>query len=241
MEALLEKNLALLHRDQGALEEACQELHQALWLQRQIADRVGEGQVLVHLAFIRWRQGLLEQARQVAEEALAVQRQIGFRRWEGLALSLLAQIRTDEGHVQEARGLYTQALPILREVQDRLYEAETLCGLAVLERRSGGDPAGAARLAEQAEAISRELGIARDRLLWLCERGHGALAQAASGREFLDEAARLLAELGFGSEGRHGHAVARLRRAVEAFEAGRPLFRGECPEDVPEGFRHRAE
>ena len=54
-----------------------------------------------------------------------------------------------------------------------------------------------------------------------------------------DEVEALASDLQAGPESDLGLALGRLRRAQEAFEAGRPLFRGERVEDLPEGLRQR--
>jgi hypothetical protein len=71
----------------------------------------------------------------------------------------------------------------------------------------------------------------------VCERGHGALARGARARDLLDEVEGAASSLGARPTGELGRALARLGRAVAAFESGGELVHGECLEDVPEAFR----
>jgi hypothetical protein len=53
----------------------------------------------------------------------------------------------------------------------------------------------------------------------------------------LEEAERAAISFEAGPASPLVQSIARLRRALEAFEAGRPLLHGECPEDLPEALR----
>ena len=52
-----------------------------------------------------------------------------------------------------------------------------------------------------------------------------------------NEAVQAAAAIHAGPGSELGQAISKLRRAIDAFEADRPLFRGECVEDIPEGLR----
>jgi hypothetical protein len=92
----------------------------------------------------------------------------------------------------------------------------------------------------QAELLLlREVGNKLELALCLCERAHLALACGSVEHRSLHEAEQAATSLGVTPQSELGKAIARVRRAQEMFEAGRPLFRGECWEDIPAGLRQR--
>jgi predicted ATPase len=231
-------NFANLHMDQGRLEEARSFYEQALVIQREVGNRRMEGFILGNFAELHFQQGRLEEAWALYQRALAIHREGGNRPVEGFTLCGLANIRARQGRADEARALYERALGIHHGLGNRRFEAITMGGWAELERRVGR-LAEAEPLLEQAEAIFRDVGDLRNAAASLCERGHAALATHRPARDLLNEARALARELNVGSESTLEKAVARLERAVQAFEAGRPLIHGECAEDLPERLRRR--
>jgi serine/threonine protein kinase/tetratricopeptide (TPR) repeat protein len=225
-------NLAIISASEGRLEEASALLGQALSLQRAIRNRLAEGVILTNLAALHQQQGRLEQALPLCEQALAIHRETGHRSFEGVALSNLAELYADLGPLEQARTLYDQALTLHRELGSRRFEGITLCDRAALERRDG--QLGAAQaLLRQAQPILREVRDALSLGLCLCEQGHLALSLGRPASKLLGKARELAEGLHAGPESKLGRAVARLDRAVVALDAGRPLVRGECPEDLP--------
>jgi tetratricopeptide (TPR) repeat protein len=220
----------------GRVDEGCAAYEQVVEIARETGVRHAEGMALSGLADARHGQGRLHEARELLERALAVIREVGDRQFEGTLLSNLATLHADEGNVDEARTLYTQALAVNRDASARRPEGFALVDLSVLERRTGSLDT-AERLLDEAEAIFHEIG---DRVyvgLCSCQKGHLALARGGPATEVLARARELPAALGTGPESLLGKAVLRLDRAVEAADAGLPLHRGECEEDIPEGLR----
>jgi tetratricopeptide (TPR) repeat protein len=229
--------LANLHRDEGRTEEARPLFEQALDLLRQAGDRRGEGWVLGGLANLHHDEGRMEEARLLFERALTVHRQVGDRRLEGWVLGNLAVLHHEQGRMDEPGRLFEQALDLLRQVGSRNEEAFALYSQAALERRAFGQLDRARQLALQADSLLRQTGDRLSLAVCLCEQGHGSLAQGQSGRGLLEQAEQTAKELALRPESELGKALSRLRRAQAAFEAGRPLFRGELWEDLPEGLR----
>jgi hypothetical protein len=141
------------------------------------------------------------------------------------------------GHPEDAERLFEQALALHREVGDRRSEAHTLSEIARLQRRARGAFERATSVLNDVEPMARDSGLFLIAALCLCERGHLELARGGSGRTFLDEARELVSVRANSGTGPLGESLEGLRRAVEAHELGRTLFRGECIEDLPEGLR----
>ena len=180
--------------------------------------------------------GQMDEARVLYEQTLAGLREVGDRRTEAINLSNLAELNHRIGHLQEARRLYAQALELHREVGNRRFEANTLRNSATPERRAG-DLDAAERLLDQAEAVLHELGDRYSLAFSLCDRGHLALARGLAARPFLERAQALAQSLDLGPGSELEESVARLRLAIEAFEAGEPLVHGERAQDLPESLR----
>jgi predicted ATPase len=230
-------HLGNLYRVTGEIEQAHVILQQALSIHRQVGNRRGEGIELAHLASANHAQGRIEEARQLCEQALFIHREVSDRPGEGSALANLANLHREQGRIEEARQLYEQALAIDREIGARHLEGSTLGDLARLECLSTGDLATAVRLAMQGEQLLVAMGDRRELGRLLCHRGHIELAGGRSGRGFLERACALAEDVGAGPESELGKLIPKLRRAVEAFEAGRPLYRGECWTELPEGLQ----
>jgi tetratricopeptide (TPR) repeat protein len=224
--------------EQGRFEEARALYEQALALHREIGDRRNEGVALGNLAGILLHQGRLEEAGQCCEQALAVHRAVGNRRSIGNALNNLSGVRQAQGRLAEARRLLDESLEVLGETGDCFYQAHALLALAVLERYSGSGPEPPERFLDEAEGRFRQLG--NDALVarCLCQRGHIDLAHGRPARQRLEQAeAHAARKPQGGADHELRQSLTGLRRAVEAFEAGRPLVRGEVPEDLPPGLQ----
>jgi predicted ATPase len=232
-------NLASLHQDQGRPEEARKLFERALDLLRQAGNRRGEAVVLGNLGLLHAEQDRSEEARKLYEHALALHRQIGNRRSEGMVLGNLALLCAEQGRLDEAQELYEQARDLHCQVDNRRGQGIALGSLSNLKRLMTGRLEEADALAREAERLFEAAGYRFELGELLCWRGHIALAGGQSARELLERARALAAEASAGGDSKLGKALARLQRAQEAFEAGRPLFRGECPEDIAEGLRRR--
>jgi eukaryotic-like serine/threonine-protein kinase len=232
-------NLGGVLHDQGRFAEAQPLFEQALDIHRQVGNRRSEAILLGSLADLHHQRGALDEARLLYEQALALARQIGNRRSEGSVLGNLANVSHEQGRVEQAQSLYAQALSIHRDLGNRWEEAVTSCLLAAFERRVLGQLEGAEKRLLQAESLLRQLEGKPDLAVCLCELGHLALARGRSAADRLREAERLAVELAVLPASTLCKALARLRRAQQAFEAREPehSFRGEQIEDLPEGLR----
>jgi serine/threonine protein kinase/tetratricopeptide (TPR) repeat protein len=236
-EGLALGTLAYIWMHRGRLERARTLLEEALSIHREVGNRRDEGIALKNLAIISENQGHPDEARHLFEEALAIHRDSGDRRFEGLTLSSLAWSHHNAGRLEEARTLFAQALAIHREVGNRRGEGMLCIAMASVERQAG-ELGEAPLLLQKAESILRQLGDRLQLAFCLCAQGHLRLAEGRLAADFLSQAQELAAKSGASCESELGQCIERLRRAVEAFEAGRPLYRGELVEDLPAGLRH---
>jgi predicted ATPase/serine/threonine protein kinase len=237
-EGIVLTNFGALHLHQGHLGEARDLWQQALAIHREIGNQAFEGMTLYDLALVGSQEGRAEEAIALHEQALAIARRVGDRRSEGITLGQIANLRAAEGRVEQALELYEQALAIDREVENWEFLAVGLGDQSNLLRQIGqiGE---AALLVEQAEQTLQKVGDEYSLVGCLCHRGHLLLAEGVSARSVLERAEGLAAKLGIRLDGSTGRATVRLRGAVEAFEASRPLFRGELREGLPTGLRRR--
>jgi predicted ATPase/predicted Ser/Thr protein kinase len=231
-------NIAVVFHEQGRTDEGRALYVRALAVAREVGDRRFEGHTLGNLANACQDQGRLAEAAALYEQALAIAREVGNRRSEGHFLTSLGTLRA-ESSAEEAAALFEQSLAIAREVGNRRGEGYVLGNMAVLKRRCYGDFKEARRLVQEAESALRDAGDSLRLALCACERGHQALALGHSGSRSLDEAEQIATSMAVTPTSELGLDINRLRRAQEAFEAGRKLFRGELFEDLPEGLRRR--
>ena len=222
---------------QRQLDPACALLEEALAIQRQVGDRIAEAIALHNLGVYRHHQGRLADSQALLEEALAIRREIGARQGEAITLMGLALTRMNMGHVREANAAFEAALAIFEEVGDRENAAYATGALAMTERRLGGNLRLAVRRARAAGRSLDAIKMPLDAVVWLCERGHIALARGRSARPFLVRAERIAG----GEKRGHGTttavAIERLRQAIDLAEAHRPLWRGEAPDNVADELR----
>src|SRR5262249_18338065 len=136
-------------------------------------------------------QGDLQEAERLYGQALSILRQVGFRRFEAIVLASMAAHSRGQGDLEAARDLYEQALSIHREVGDRKNEGATLGSFAEILSFQTGDGEGAARLADQAEALLRQVGYKLELVELLCTKGHLALSRGESAKNILEEAREL--------------------------------------------------
>ena len=230
-------NLASLAVRQGCTEEADLLNEQALALNREVGNRYSEGVSLMNLASSRYQRSRLEEAIEILKQAVAVFRGVGRVHQEVTALNSLAGILCANGDPDGARVWLQQAMARTQGLAWREEAADTLRTMATLARAADGDNERAEALARQAESICREFGLRSLLGLCLCERAYVSMAQGRSGRALLDEARTLAESMEARAGGGLGAEVEDLKHAVEVFEAGRELLRGEAPDRLPEGLR----
>ena len=95
----------------------------------------------------------------------------------------------------------------------------------------------AERLAKEAEALYVRAADQLERAGCLCESGHIALASGQDASGILEQVHAVARTVQVGPGGALEKLIDKLQRAQAAFEAGRPLLRGECVEDIPPGLR----
>ena len=230
-------NLAVLDGEQGRYDDARRRFEQALVLGRELGARRFEGHVLGGLAAVAGGVGRIEEAIALCEQSLAIHREVLNPRHEATTLSNLAELYVMQGRVPEARTLFDQAIALNRRTGSRRGEGIALHAKAALDRRSGR-LVEAAELLEQAAPILEQLGDAVYLISCLCQLGHLSLAreQPETALEIVQRA-RLLAEpLSMTPEGEVAQAIGRLERAAATQASGRPLWFGECIEDVPDAL-----
>lgn len=230
-------NLATLCWSQGDHLQSRALFEEAIQLHRELGQRRAEGISLNNLAVTYHLDGPFENARMLHEQALDIHRKIGERRMEGVSLSNLGYVSYRSGDIQLAELHLREGLAIQREVGDRLSQAQTLCMLGHLVRVCKGSMDEASPIIHEAETIARGIDARIDLAALLCEEGHLALSSAQDGRPALKEARKLALDAGVGLNSEQGRAIETLGRAVQAFEAGLPLFRGVRFQDIPAPVR----
>ena len=105
-------NLGLLEARAGRLEAAAAWLEQALALDREAGDRVGEGKVLTNLGILAARRGELDDARRRFEEGLAAHREGGNPEAEAKCLNNLAQVYLQQGQLDLAWSLANSSVSL---------------------------------------------------------------------------------------------------------------------------------
>jgi serine/threonine protein kinase/tetratricopeptide (TPR) repeat protein len=237
-EAITLNRLGCIWSEQGLLAEGRTLFEQSLMIFREIGDKANEAPALNNIGFTYLLEGRLDKAEEPFEQALALFREVGDRRSEGIALENLAAICLDKGPPDEALALFKFALAIHRETGNKFDEAQTLYTMATVERQVRGEFFEVRKLLDDAEAIFKKLGNPVGVASCLCERGHIELAHGRAANELLEQAQKLVLSPQGDTNTKVEKALTRLARAVDAFNQGRPLFRGECAEDLPKGI-HR--
>jgi eukaryotic-like serine/threonine-protein kinase len=237
-EGITLSNLATPLNRLGRFEQAARALGQALELAREIGDRVGEGMVLDQLGTIELMRGRACLAQERFEQANELYRLGGDRQSEAAATWSLGLAQHEQGQIDRARTTLERAIGLYRDFGRKRFEGAALCNLARLERHASPDVAlRAGPLLDRSEALLREVGDPLYLALCLCERGHLELAAGRSARPQLGHALALAGGAEPDPSSELGQAWFRLRHAVEAFEAGEALVRGEWLADLSEGLR----
>ncbi|WP_156067641.1 ATP-binding protein [Pseudonocardia halophobica] len=142
--ALEEAQLARLHRDRGAEDDARALALRALARADGLGEPLARGLALDVLASVEHRWGSAAEASRLVEAALAEYRRVGYREGEASAALLAGRVAADPGRAAEAFG---EALALFRRIGHRAGRAAALEGLA------GLDPGRGAHLLAEAAAL----------------------------------------------------------------------------------------
>ena len=149
--------LGIVHRHRGDLDKAEKQLNQALDIQRQIGDLLGEANQLGNLGNVYLQRGDVEKAEEHHKDALKLHREIGDRLGEAQNLGNLGLVYAERGELEKAEEHHQKALEIDREIGNRLGEASNLGNLGIVYRRRG-ELEKAQQHYQQALEIDRETG-----------------------------------------------------------------------------------
>ncbi len=235
-EAVTLSNLGAVCRELGEPEASRQLQETALRLHQEVGNRRSEGITLENLGSLAQDALRFDEANAYYEYALTVHREVADRRYEAVTLCSQARLRHVLGQQEEARSMLEQACKILDRLENRFFKAEILCVLAQFERRVENRLSDAELHLREAEALVHRYHDRLGRLRCLCERGHWKMAEGKVARDLLEEAGAIFRETGISTDGPSGRLFVALRTAVESFENGLPVFRGEAFSELPEGF-----
>ena len=213
-------------------------VEESLALFREVGDKFGMAQCIMHLGGFLFIEGDYEQARARGEEDLALRREIGDKDGIANALASLGDVAVRQGDYQQAITRYEASLTGFREVGNKW--ARAVFALSPLGRVAWvqSDYGYAAKLYEQALALSEEVGDRGTVALTLTRLGGGvALAQGDYGRatKLFEEALALAREVGNKEVmavagyylGRAAWAQGEYGQATKQFEAVLALGREE--------------
>ena len=144
----------------GEYEKAIDFYQQALAIDREISDRLGEANSLGSLGNAYNNLGEYEKAIDFHQQSLAIKREIGDRLGEANSLGNLGNAYDNLGEYEKAIEFYQQSLAISREIDNLLGEAVSLNNLGNAYI-SLGEYEKAIDFYQQSLAISREIGNRR--------------------------------------------------------------------------------
>lgn len=178
-------NLAVMHQNQGELDEACRLYDESLEIKKRLGDQSGIARTLHQLGKIAQIQGDLDEARRLYNESLEIAKRLDDQNGIASILHNLAAVAQDQGDLDEARRLYDESLEIKKRLRNQSGIASTLHELGVIAQ-SQGDLAEARKLYDESLKIEKRLGNQSGIAITL----HN-LAAIAQGQGDLDEAHRL--------------------------------------------------
>jgi tetratricopeptide (TPR) repeat protein len=150
-------NLGVVAQTQGDYAAAKDYLGQALALDRQLGNSLGEADQLGNLGLVARDQGDYEAAKAYHEQALVLHRQLGNPLGEAADLGNLGLVAYEQGDYEAAKAYHEQALVLHRQLGNPSGEAGSLDNLGLVARVQG-DYAMAKDYHEQALALHRQLG-----------------------------------------------------------------------------------
>ncbi|MCB9685160.1 MAG: winged helix-turn-helix domain-containing protein [Alphaproteobacteria bacterium] len=190
--------LGRVRADQGRLEEAANDLREAIELYTRLGDRAGEGRARELFAEVLTQQDCIDEAALEYDRALRVLRRVGDRWTEGLLYMNLAGFLLEKRHDPvEAERHGNEALQILGEVGDHRSSVLLLLGFSIALIRMARPKEAFSRL-ELAQTTARRMGDRTREGQALSVRGWamGEIGDLETGEQTLRDALLLLAETG---------------------------------------------
>jgi len=133
-------NLGWAEARLGDKPKALSYYEQALPLQKQVGDRLGEAIALNNIGRVYDALGDKPKALSYYEQALSLQKQVGNRLGEAATLNNIGHVYSDLGDKLKALSYYEQALPLQRQVGDREGEGATLNNIGQVYSALGDKP-----------------------------------------------------------------------------------------------------
>jgi DNA-binding SARP family transcriptional activator/tetratricopeptide (TPR) repeat protein len=182
--AMVLRNVAVLDRRCGNIEQALARWDEALGTFQVVGDRIAEAHVLYNMAQARIDCGEDGDARGLLERARDICRETGNRRVGAQVRHRLGELDLRGGNLDAACAEYNTTLGLVRESGDRIGECYALLGLASVDLRRGAAPNAVHRLTETLE-IARATGerLVETRVLVTLAEAHlrtGDVAEAAA-------------------------------------------------------------
>jgi DNA-binding SARP family transcriptional activator len=212
-EAWVLNNLGMVFGEQR-IDEAIRYFGQALAIQQETGDRVGQARTANNLAFCYRYLGKYEDAVTALLDALDLQRQVGYRYGEAIALCNLGEAYLELGRCDEAIARSQDALTVVREIGATRLEGYALYNLGRASLDLGRTEE-AIQLMEQALAIHRDAG---DRYGEAQDQQHIGSAHARMGRQAVARASWIAAREIFDGLGDSARA-AQVRSLVQEADA----------------------
>jgi len=150
------RNLGTVYASLGQLQPAEESYQQALQIDRETGNRLGQAEDLGNLGTVHAQRGDLQRAEQFIRQALEIHQAIGNRLGEAAALSNLGIVYRHQADLNRAEQHYKEALQIQRQMNDRAGQARQLGNLGLVYARRG-DLDRAEQHHKQAIEIHRQL------------------------------------------------------------------------------------
>ncbi|MBI2567795.1 MAG: protein kinase [Candidatus Schekmanbacteria bacterium] len=230
-------NLAITYSEHGETARAITLNEEALAIHREVRDTRAEGITMLNLAMDRRSEGHLAQAHDLLLRALLTHEEVGNRPWEGITLFCIASNHLGLGRVEEARTVLRRSLEVFREMGNPRVELVALADLAHIERLAYGNFPGAERYLKRAARLLPAVSDAPSLIPYHCELGHLWMACGKSALQMLAHVRAKVAEIPLSDASELAQDVRRFESAVDAFERGTALFRGDLPRFLPDGLR----
>jgi tetratricopeptide (TPR) repeat protein len=146
-----------LAKNQCDCTSARSQHEESLAIRRELGDRQGIANSILHLGIVAGVQGDYAEARSLYQESLGIQRELGDRPGMSVSLNNLGIVACYEGDYASAQSIFQEFLGIQRELGNKWGIAGALNNLGNMAVRQG-DYAAARSLWEESLSIYREVG-----------------------------------------------------------------------------------